>query len=222
MAMEINSIYNNVYESAYAAQKQESVKKNETSKMEEAQKNSGTESGKAKSTAEYMKGLEKLAPSVEFRIGNGCATDKTGKTLTINPKLLEKMQSDPKMEKKMKELIAGVEKMTKFDESRCSASGRVLVYKHSYIDANGKYCHTAMTIQKDELNEKLRKQAEENAKKQVEKTRENSRKRTEQLEEKLEEKSEEAKNSQSPAGALRHGGTAAWQPAAHMPIDVLL
>ena len=29
-------------------------------------------------------------PSVDFKIGNGCSSAKSGKTLTINPKLLEK------------------------------------------------------------------------------------------------------------------------------------
>lgn len=211
MAMEINgnlldySVKKqnyNAYENIYAAQKQQetakqkAASKQEVSEIAAAQKNSNTESSKAKSTAEYMKGLEKLAPSVEFRIGNSYATDKTGKTLTINPKLLEKMQNDPAMEKKMKELIQGVEKMTQWRENMCRASGRVVVYRHSYIDANGKYCHTAMTIKKDELNEKLRKEAEENAKKQIEKTREKARKKAEQLTEQLEEKAEEAKKTE--------------------------
>ncbi len=84
MVMGINSINNNVYENTYAAQKQRNVKKNENSMMGETQKNPGTKSSKEKSAAEYMKGLEKLAPSVEFRIGNSFATNKTGRTLTIN------------------------------------------------------------------------------------------------------------------------------------------
>ena len=200
MAMEITNNYN-AYENTYATQKQQetakqkAASKSEVSEMTAARKNSNTESSKANSTAEYMKGLEKLAPSVEFRIGNSYATDKTGKTLTINPKLLEKMQNDPAKEKEMKELIQGVEKMTQWRENMCRASGRVVVYRHSYIDANGKYCHTAMTIKKDELNEKLRKEAEENSKKQIEKTRENARKKAEQLTEQLEEKAEEAKKT---------------------------
>ena len=53
-----------------------------------------------------------------------------------------------------------------------------------------------MTIKKDELNEKLRKEAEENSKKQIEKTRENARKKAEQLTEQLEEKAEEAKKTE--------------------------
>ena len=201
MAMEITNNYN-AYENTYAAQKQQetakqrAASKQEVSEMTATQKNSNTESSKTNSTAEYMKGLEKLAPSVEFRIGNSYATDKTGKTLTINPKLLEKMQNDPAKEKEMKELIGGVEKMTKILESYHKAVGFTTVYHHSYIDANGKYSCIAVSVKKDKLNEKLRKEAEENSKKQIEKTRENARKKAEQLTEQLEEKAEEAKKTE--------------------------
>ena len=212
--MEINSIYNNVYENTYALQKQETAKKQDVAKREASdtmavQKNSS--GSKTKSTAEYMKKLEKLAPSVEFRMGSSYATDKTGKTLTINPKILEKMQNDPATEKKMKELIGGVEKMTQLREIMCRASGRVVVYRHGYIDANGKYCATAMTIKKDELNEKLRKQAEENTKKHIEKMREKARKKTKELAERLEEKAEEAKKKeekQEPDSVVSQSDTA--------------
>ena len=186
----------NAYENPYAAQKQQetakqkAASKQEVSETAAAQKNSGTESSKAKSTAEYMKELEKLAPSVEFRMGSSYATDKTGETLTINPKLLEKMQSDPAMEKKMKELIGGVEKMTKIVDNYYKAVGVTTVYRHSYIDANGKYSCIAFSVKKDKRNEKLRREAEENSKKQIEKTRENVRKKAEQLMEQLEEKAE--------------------------------
>ncbi len=71
MAMEINSAYNNVYESAYAAQKQETAKKQaasgkETSETASTQKNSTVGNGKAKSTEAYAKELAKLAPSTAF------------------------------------------------------------------------------------------------------------------------------------------------------------
>ena len=101
MGMEINSAYNNVYESVYAAQKQETAKKQaasgkETSETASAQKNSEAGNDKAKSVAGYAKELEKFVPSVEFRVGNACASAQRGKSLTVNPKLLEKMQNDPK------------------------------------------------------------------------------------------------------------------------------
>ena len=124
-------------------------------------------------------------------MGSSYATDKTGKTLTIDPKLLEKMQNDPAMEKKMKELIGGVEKMTKILDNYHKAVGFTTVYHHSYIDANGKYSCIAFSVKKDKLNERLRKEAEGNVKKHIEKTRENARKKTEQLEEQLQEKLQE-------------------------------
>ncbi len=45
----------------------------------------------------------------EYKIGNGCSSAKSGKTLTVNPKLLEKMQNGPGQAKETKELIRGVE-----------------------------------------------------------------------------------------------------------------
>ena len=198
--MEINSIYNNVYENTYAPQKQEAAKKQNAAKKEASdtmsvQKNF-TDSSKTKSTAEYMKKLEKLAPSVEFRMGSSYATDKTGKTLTIDPKILEKMQNDPATEKKMKELIGGVEKMTKIVDNYDKAVGFTTVYHHGYIDANGKYTCIAFSVRKDKLNEKLRKEAEENTKKHIEKTREKARKKAKELAEQLEEKAEEVKKKE--------------------------
>ena len=76
-------------------QKQETAKKQaasgkETSETAPAQKNSRAGNDKAKSTAEYADELAKLVPSVDFMVGNGCSSAKSGKSLTINPKLLEK------------------------------------------------------------------------------------------------------------------------------------
>ena len=211
MAMEITNNYN-AYENTYATQKQQETakqkvaSKQEVSEMVAAQKNSNTESSKTKSTAQYMKGLEKLAPSAEFRIGKGCATDKSGITLTIHPDILEKMQNDPATEKKMKELICGAESMLQLCDRMNKATGRTTVFQHCYIDANGNFTQYVQTIKKDELNEKLRKEAEENSKKQIEKTRENARKKAEQLAKQLEEKAEEAKKTKE---SKEQGGIAA-------------
>lgn len=100
MAMEITNNYN-AYENVYATQKQQTEKKQaasgkETSETAAAQKNSEAGNDKAKSVASYVKKLEKLVPSVEFRVGNACLSAQSGKSLTVNPKLLEKMQNDPK------------------------------------------------------------------------------------------------------------------------------
>ena len=152
MAMEITNSYN-AYENVYATQKQQTEKKQaasgkKTSETAAAQKNSEAGNDKAKSVAGYAKELEKFVPSVEFRVGNACASAQRGKSLTVNPKLLEKMQNDPKTKKDMEDMIKGVESMSKLAESLTKASGWTIVYQHSYIDENGKY-HCRMQTRND-------------------------------------------------------------------------
>lgn len=188
MGMEISNSYN-----SYLAQSMtESSVTSSTRKREAEKASKASESNKAESTTDYMNKLKKLAPSAEFRTGYAPASDKSGETLTINPKLLQKMQNDPVMEKEMKELIAGVEKMIKISEAFNKATGWTTVYRHSYIDENGKYCHIAMTRNDYMLNlsDKLRKERWENAEKLMEKQKENATKKKEELEEVLEEKKE--------------------------------
>lgn len=173
----------------------ESSKAEGMSKTSENGKTEGlskmTGSSKTENRTDYMRTLEKLAPSVEFRTGFAPAGDKSGKTLTINPKLLEKMQNDPAMEKEMKELIAGVEKMTKIADAFEKARGMTCVFRHSYIDENGKYCQYSYVVREDKLNEKLREERRQNSEKLIKKTRENVAEKKEELQEQLEEKKTE-------------------------------
>lgn len=129
-----------------------------------------------------------MAPSVKFGIGEGLSTAKSGLTLTINPKLLEKMQNDPSVESEMKDLIKGVESATKLVESVHKANGSTTVYRHGYIDVNGKYWSCAYTVKKDPVNGKLRKKAKEDTEKHIEKVREHNRKKAKELAEKLEKR----------------------------------
>ena len=164
------------------------MKKKETENTSET-----TGSSKARSTSDYVNELAKLVPSVELKVGNSFSTAKSGKTLTINSQLLEKMQNDPEKEKEMKELIKGVESATKLMDSIHKASGWTVVYRHSYIDENGKYCAIAcvrndfMLNMSDELREERRKDSE----KLIEKTKEKAAEKKEKLEETLEEKKAE-------------------------------
>ena len=193
MAMEITNNYN-AYENVYATQKQQTEKKQaasgkETSETVAAQKNSKVGNDKTKSTADYAKKLEKLVPSVEFRVGNACVSAQSGKSLTVNPKLLEKMQNDPKTKKDMEDMIKGVESMSKLAESLTKASGWTIVYQHSYIDENGKY-HCRMQTRNDgmlKLSDKLREERRENSEKLIEKTKEKAAEKEKELEETLEE-----------------------------------
>ncbi len=169
MAMEISSAYN-----SYAMQ---SIAKNSTANS-------------AKKKADYANKLAKLVPSVEFKVGNSYSTAKSGKTLTVNPKLLEKMQNDPKKEKEMKEMIKGVESATRLMDSIHKASGWTVVYRHSYIDENGKYCAIACVRNDFMLNmsDKLREERRVNSEKLIEKTKEKAAEKKEKLKEILEEK----------------------------------
>ena len=189
MAMEITNNY-----SSYAAQSMagsnaaSSTKKKETEKTSETTGNS-----KSRSTSDYVNELAKLVPSVELKAGNSFSTAKSGKTLTINPQLLEKMQNDPEKEKEMKELIRGVESAVNMLDSVMNASGWSVVFKHDYIDENGKYCQIALVRNDFMLNmsDKLREERRKNSEKLIEKTKEKAVEKKVKLEETLEEKKTE-------------------------------
>ncbi|MBD5499417.1 MAG: hypothetical protein HDR11_17000 [Lachnospiraceae bacterium] len=161
--------------SSYATQSiAESSTANSTKKKETEKTTETAGSSKAKKATDYANELAKLVPSVEFRVGNACVSDKSGKSLTVNPKLLEKMQNDPEKEKDMKDMIKGVESMSKMAESIAKATGWTIVYQHSYIDENGKY-HCRMQTRNDgmlNLSDKLREERKKNSEKLLEKTKE--------------------------------------------------
>ncbi len=207
MAMEITNNYN-AYENVYATQKQQTEKKQaasgkETSETADAQKNSKVGNDKTKSVASYVKKLEKLVPSVEFRVGNACLSAQSGKSLTVNPKLLEKMQNDPKTKKDMEDMIKGVESMSKLAESLAKASGWTIVYQHSYIDENGKY-HCRMQGRNDgmlKLSDKLREERRRNSEKLIEKSKEKAAEKEKELEgNKIETEEKKADEEQEKSG----------------------
>ena len=189
MAMEITNNY-----SSYAAQSMagsnaaSSTKKKETENTSETTGNS-----KSRSTSDYVNELAKLVPSVELKVGNSFSTAKSGKTLTINPQLLEKMQNDPEKEKEMKELIRGVESAVNMLDSVMNASGWSVVFKHDYIDENGKYRQIALVRNDFMLNmsDKLREERKKNSEKLLERAKEKAAEKKEKLEETLEEKKAE-------------------------------
>lgn len=186
MAMEITNNY-----SSYAAQSMAESSTANSARKKETEKTTETAGrSKSKNTTDYANELAKLVPSVEFKVGNSYSTAKSGKTLTVNPQLLEKMQNDPKKEKEMKEMIKGVESATRLMDSIHKASGWTVVYRHSYIDENGKYCAIACVRNDFMLNmsDKLREERRENSEKLIEKTKEKAAEKKEELEEILEEK----------------------------------
>jgi len=179
MAMEITNNY-----SSYAAQSVAESSTANSAKKKETEKTTETvESNKGKKTTDYANGLAKLVPSVDFKVGNVCSSAKSGKSLTVNPQLLEKMQNDPEKEKEMKDMIKGVESMSKLAESMAKATGWTIVYQHSYIDENGKY-HCRMQTRNDgmlKLSDKLREERKKNSEKLLEKTKEKAAEKKEKL-----------------------------------------
>ena len=199
MAMEITNNY-----SSYAAQGMAgNTKKKETEKTQET-----AESSKSKNTAEYANGLAKLVPSVDFKVGNVCSSAKRGKSLTVNPQLLEKMKNDPEKARDMEDMIKGVESMSKLAEGIAKATGWTIVYQHSYIDENGKY-HCRMQTRNDgmlKLSDKLREERKKNSEKLLERAKEKAAEKKEKLEETLEEK--QAAEAEEVTAEKTEGGSA--------------
>ena len=199
MAMEITNNYN-----SYAAQGMAgNTKKKETEKTQKT-----AESSKSKNTAEYANGLAKLVPSVDFKVGNVCSSAKSGKSLTVNLQLLEKMQNDPEKARDMEDMIKGVESMSKLAEGIAKATGWTIVYQHSYIDENGKY-HCRMQTRNDgmlKLSDKLREERKKNSEKLLERAKEKAAEKKEKLEETLEEK--QAAEAEEVTAEKTEGGSA--------------
>lgn len=194
MSVEITGNYSSVYENTYAASKREAVKKEETKETAATQKS--TETAKKSRNEEYLKTLQKQVLYIKLQTGYGINTNNDGKVnvVDVNPRLLEKMQNDPKAAKEYTQRLKDVESCAKFFNNFFDSRGVDVVCRHDYLDENGNYTNFTITVRKDELNEKLRKEAQENAEKQIEKTRENARQNSEQIAEKLEEKAEEIKD----------------------------
>ena len=204
MAMEITNNYSSsVAQGMAGSNAASSTKKKETENTSETTGNS-----KSRSTSDYVKELAKLVPSVELKVGNSFSTAKSGKTLTINPQLLEKMQNDPEKEKEMKELIRGVESAVNMLDSVMNASGWSVVFKHDYIDENGKYRQIALVRNDFMLNmsDKLREERKKNSEKLLERAKEKAAEKKEKLEETLEEK--QAAEAEEVTAEKTEGGSA--------------
>ncbi len=176
--------YNSVYESIYTSSRKEAAKKS--------------------SNEEYLNDLQKQVPYMKLQIGYGLNTNNDGKVnvLDVSPKLLEKMQNDPKAAKEYTQRLKDIEAATKWLDNYKKSIGHTVIVRHGYVDENGNFSNFSISIRKDELNEKLRKEAQENAEKQIEKTRENARKKAEQLSEDMEKKAEEAEKEQDKTGII--------------------
>lgn len=192
--------YNNVYENTYVSSINEATKKEET-----VTKQRSTETTKKSSNEEYLKSLQKQIPYMKLQIGYGVNTKNDGKVdvLDINPKLLEKMQNDPKAAKEYTQRLKDVESAHKYVDNFLKATGSTVICSHAYVDENGNYCNFTVSVRKDALNEKLRKEAQENAEERIEKSREKARENAKLLEENAEEaKQSDKKQERADTGVV--------------------
>lgn len=141
---------------------------------------------KKQDLADYVRELAKLAPSVNVKAGSTFSSARSGKTLTISYGILNKMRNDPQTEKDMKEMIKGVELITKFLDGIYKASGKTLVYQNSFIDQDGKYRCFSHVVDKRSLamSSKLRQARKKNAQKLINKSREKALKKRKELQKK--------------------------------------
>lgn len=207
MAITGVSNYNSVYENAYVSSRKEAVKKEETKVTVATQKT--TETAKKSSNEEYLKNLQKQVPYIKLQTGYGLNTNNDGKVnvVDVNPKLLEKMQNDPKAAKEYTQRLKDIESATKWVDGWEKSMGYTAIVRHGYVDENGNFSSFAVVVKKDELNEKLRKEVQENAEKQIEKTRENAHKKAEQIAEKMAEKAEESEKKQEEKKVVKEDET---------------
>ncbi len=184
--MEISNNYGNyVAQTAYGTKKQAVQTSIETK-------------GRTNSAADYLNSLKGLAPSMAFEIGSSLNMKDDGKTntLTINPKLLEKMQSDPEQAKETSELLRGIEQAKSFLDGYMSARGKETKFSHWYVDENGKAHHIALHVPKNpgkSFTKEFQKKSEEIAQKRMER---------QQMQRELAEKQEAKKASSGKARQL--------------------
>ena len=113
--------YNSVYESIYASSRKEAAKKS--------------------SNEEYLNDLQKQVPYMKLQIGYGLNTNNDGKVnvLDVSPKLLEKMQDDPKAAKEYTQRLKDIEAATKWLDNYKKSIGHTTIVRHGYVDENGKF-----------------------------------------------------------------------------------
>lgn len=181
MAISSVNTYNTVAENAYATQKRQ---------ISEQEKTKGTTTAKeAKiSTDEYMQKLQKQVKDLILEVGTGLNTkkDNTIGAVTINSKLLERMQNDPETEKKYTQMLQGIQRAESIVGSYYNSIGNVVERtSHWYMDENGNLVSFGHVRIENKLDKELRKQAVVNAKKLIEKTREKAKEKAEELQERL-------------------------------------
>lgn len=203
MAVSSIGTYSNVYESVSVMQKKDAeasgqkragdVHRTSGSIMEKTEKTEGTDN------EEYLRSLQNQVPYTKLEIGSALSMkkDKRAGVITVNPKLLEKMQKDPEAAAQYTQKLKDIERAERTANAYYNSLGGVVERtSHWYVDEEGNHYHFAYTRRDDRLNKKIREETKKNTEKHIEKTRKKASEKAEKLEEQLEKKAEEAKEKE--------------------------
>ena len=203
MAVSSIGTYNNAYEGISAMQKKE-AESDKQKKTGDVYRTSGvimekTVTTKGTDNEKYLNSLQNQVPYTKLEIGSGLnmQRDKRAGVITVNPKLLEKMQKDPEAAAQYTQKLKDIERAERTANAYYNTlGGCVERTSHWYVDEEGNHYHFAYTRRDDRLNKKIREETKKNTEKHIEKTREKAREKAEKLEEQLGEKAEEAKEKE--------------------------
>lgn len=188
--MAISSIgtYNNVYEGISVMQKKEG-ETDKQKKTGDVYRTSGiimekTVTTKGTDNEEYLKSLQNQVPYTKLEIGSALnmQRDKRAGVITVNPKLLEKMQKDPEAAAQYTQKLKDIERAERTANAYYnSLGGCVERTSHWYVDEEGNHYHFAFTRRDDRLNKKIQEETKKNTEKHIEKTRKKVREKAENL-----------------------------------------
>lgn len=203
MAVSSIGTYNNAYEGISAMQKK-AAESDKQKKTGDVYRTSGvimekTVTTKGTNNEKYLNSLQNQVPYTKLEIGSALnmQRDKRAGVITVNPKLLEKMQKDPEAAAQYTQKLKDIERAERTANAYYnSLGGCVERTSHWYVDEEGNHYHFAYTRRDDRLNKKIREETKKNTEKHIEKTREKAREKAEKLEEQLGEKAEEAKEKE--------------------------
>ena len=138
-------------------------------------------------------------PYTKLEIGSALSMqkDKRAGVITVNPKLLEKMQKDPEAAAQYTQKLKDIERAERTANAYYNSLGGVVERtSHWYVDEEGNHYHFAYTRRDDRLNKKIQEETKKNTEKHIEKTRKKAREKAEKLKEQLEKKAEETKEKE--------------------------
>ena len=104
--------------------------------------------------------LQERFPQMKFSVGAGFSGQNARNTgdnanryaFTIHPRLLEKMSADPSAEAEHTQRIRDMERAASLADGISKAMGMETVYCENYVDENGQFHHSSISVRKGERN----------------------------------------------------------------------